>query len=138
MNRWGHWPPALAIAALLAALVAASAASAPKPPSQPKSFGLSGSVSGLYPSSQLPMAVTITNPYSHPLDVLTIGASSTSSNKKGCAAGLVTSPGWSGRARIPSGATGQISVPVRLAAVAPQACVGATFTLSLTGTATRP
>lgn len=130
-----RWLPALLIACVLGLLVASTAASAP--PSRTKSFRLTGSVSGLYPGGVRPMVVTIANLSRQALDVRTIRVASVSSRRKGCSARLISSPGWSGHQRLPRSGTRRVSIPIQMAAAAPQACVGASFKLTLTGTATR-
>ncbi|MBC9734956.1 hypothetical protein [Nocardioides marmotae] len=139
----GHRRLALAVALLAIALLAGSAtvvAIGPASgPAKPKpAFTVSGGVHNLYPGAQRRAVLRIKNKRPFAIQVRRILVTVTSTNKPGCPRSMVKSPGWAGSVRVPRGKTRVVRVPIRMRAVAPQACQGAVFALRYTGRAVRP
>lgn len=135
--RLGAGPSAgLTINGAGAASVSAST-SGQAPPGHSDAFGISGSVSGLYPGASLPLTLTITNrePF---LIVVTSISTSVGKPKAGCDATNLGVTQFTGELRVPSGGAAQLTVTATLAHAAPDACQGAVFPLRYAGTALRP
>lgn len=104
-------------------------AASPKP-----GFRISGSVGGLYPGDSAPLMLTVTNPQQFAIVVTSIATTAGSPNP-GCVAGYLTVAGFSGQLTVAAQGSGQISVPVTLSHAAPNACQGAIFPLTYSGSA---
>lgn len=98
-------------------------------------FRLSGNIQGLYPSARMPMTITVQNQARRAIDIVAIDVSSTSSNRAGCPANVVSSPGWVGSKRVPAGGSAKVAVPIRMAASAGSVCRNTTFRLAIVGRA---
>jgi hypothetical protein len=122
---------------LIAAFMGATVAGFTLPARGDDAWTLSGEVTGLYPGHPMTLEVRVANPSDstmHVTSIDTIVASTT----VGCAASQLTVNRFDGDIAVP--ATSTVTVPVRvlLATEAPGACIGATFDLRFTGTATGP
>jgi hypothetical protein len=109
----------------------------------PHTFGVRvRPVTGLYPGAVKGMAVTLRNPYDFDLRVTALTARVTGSSKRSCRPGrtTVSARPFAGRLPVvvPAHSTQRAgSVPVAMAIDAPQRCAGTTFTVQLTGRATK-
>ncbi len=121
---------------LLAAALAGTAASGAS--QHRHTFTISGGVAGLHPGGTRTASLRIHNYYPWRIAVRSISVRSSRSSRKGCAATVVTSPGWHGSRRVRRGGATTIRVPVRMSAKAPGACQRATFTLLYHGSGVRP
>lgn len=135
MSRVRRVAGVVTLALSLTAMTVAVQATAPPPP--PKMFTISGDVAGLYPGSQKPLRLTITNKATAPIYVFYIRVDSVSVNRSGCPASSVWSPDYLGSTRIPRLGTGTVTIPVFMRSSAPNACQGATYTIRYTGSATQ-
>ena len=97
-------------------------------------FQISGSVGGLYPGETAPLMLRVTNPQPFAIVVTSIATTAGSPNP-GCLASYLTVAGFSGQLTVAAQSSGQISVPVTLSHAAPNACQGASFPLTYTGSA---
>jgi hypothetical protein len=107
----------------------------------PKSFGLSGIVTGLYPGRTLNLPVLVTNQNNQAIKVTQIKITVTATNKTGCAPSSTNliptnyvGPGFT----VPKNSTRTILLPITMPHGAVNACQGATFTLKYAGQAVKP
>ncbi|WP_193605643.1 hypothetical protein [Nocardioides dongkuii] len=134
VQRW----LALAVVLLAVGLLAGSATVAASGPTRPKpAFTISGGVDDLYPGAERRAVLRITNNRAWAIKVRRVVVTVASTNKSGCATSMVRSPGWAGSMRVAKGKTRVLRVPVRMRAVAPDACQGAVFSLRYSGWAVR-
>jgi hypothetical protein len=112
-----------------------------KLPPCPKSFGLSGTITGLYPGATLNLPVLVTNQNNQDIKVNQIQISVIGTDKSGCApsaSNLIptnyTGPGFN----VPRNSSQTIQLPITMPHGAANACQGATFTLKYTGKAVKP
>lgn len=109
-----------------------------------KSFTIAGQTNGLYPGGTVQLHLTVTNNENQPMTVQALKASLVSIVKAaGAPAGTcsptVTIGSWTGTAfLVPRNTVGMAApgyIPVTVAYSAPDACQGASFNLSYSGTA---
>jgi len=110
----------------------------PGAPVQPStSFTISGGATGLYPGRTSPLVLTMHNP--RPAAIVVTSVTTTAHDASStCPASNLTVAAFSGQLLVPAGGSAQTSVPVSMALSAPDACIGAAFPLSYSGTATEP
>lgn len=97
-------------------------------------FRIAGSVAGLFPGFGMTLMLTVTNPQPFKIVVTSITTSVGNANV-GCTAANVSIAAFSGKLLVPAQGSAHTSVPVSMAASAPDACIGATFPLSYRGLA---
>lgn len=128
-----------ATAVLGASLTASNTLNGNANSSDPKSFSISGSVSGLYPGSTKNLPVLISNQNNQDIRVTSIHINVTGSDKDGCASNNLATSDYSGPGFVVSKNSSQtINLPVSMIHDASNACQGATFTLQYSGTAVKP
>jgi hypothetical protein len=114
---------------------------------QPPGFVITGCADGLFPGGATPVQLTIWNPNRFPLGVarLSVAAGDADKAAAGCTASQVTSPGFAaadpaGYLVVPAAddagpGTMSLTVAVTLDRAAPNACQGAAWPLTYSGTA---
>lgn len=119
---------------------AASVAPSPNtvPPGHEDRFSISGGVNGLYPGASLPLVLTITNPAAFPIVVTSVSTSVGSPAATGCASTNLTVTQFSGRLSVPARSAATLTLTATLSHAAPDACQGAVFPLTYSGTAVKP
>jgi hypothetical protein len=107
----------------------------------PKSFGLSGSISGLFPGAHLSLPVLVTNPNNQDIKVTQIQITVTGTNKTGCTNAATnlqptnyTGPGFVVHPNNPV----TINLPISMPKTVDNACQDAKFALSYGGSAVKP
>lgn len=113
------------------------AASADAPSARDNGFSISGSVSGLFPGSSLPLVLTVTNPHPFPIQITSI-ATSVGSPSPGCASSNLAVTEFAGKLMVPANSTANVTLTATLGHTTPDACQGAVFPLHYTGTAVKP
>jgi hypothetical protein len=110
---------------------------------QPFGIAMGGKApKGLYPGVVREMKLTLRNPYDFALNVKSLRGEIVASSRRKCkpvAANLVAR-GYAGKLPIvipPRGKVDAKSIPLYMPPGASQACAGATFTIRLSGTATK-
>jgi hypothetical protein len=98
------------------------------------SFGISGSVAGLYPGAQLPLVLTVSNP-EHFAIVVTSLLVTVGDAAPGCTAANLTVTSFSGQVQVPASGSAAVVLEVTMAHSATDACQGAVFPLHYTGLA---
>jgi len=111
-----------------AGLAAAPSAAAPT------TFGIAGSVGGLYPGDSAPLRLKLRNPYGFAIVVTSISTAVSSAGPK-CVSGNLTVPAFTGQVKVPARGQAQTFVTVTLRHKAPDGCQGAVFPLSYSGIA---
>ena len=99
-------------------------------------FGITGSVTGLYPGAQKPLTLHLVNHLNVALTVTFVTTSVTSPAAQ-CAPTNLTVSTFSGHVTLPSLGSASMSVTVRMAHTAPDGCQGVVFTLAYRGLAVR-
>jgi hypothetical protein len=128
-----------AATAVLGANLAASNGNGNGNSNDPKSFSISGSVSGLYPGATKNLPVLITNQNNQDIKVTSVHISVTGSDMSGCGAGNLSATDYSGPAFIVAKDSSlTINLPVTMIHNAANSCQGATFALNYSGTAVKP
>lgn len=107
------------------------------PPATPHSkakgsFGIAGSVKGLYPGLSTPLVLTVSNRQSFAIVVTSITTSVTSASAP-CSASMLSVSSFSGRLSVPAMRSAKTSLVVKMRPSAPDACIGATFRLAYSG-----
>jgi hypothetical protein len=100
-------------------------------------FGISGSVTGLYPGASMPLVLTVSNHQEFTIVVTSITTSVGSPNQACVSADLSVSQ-FIGSLSVPAKGTSNVTVTVTLTHGAPDACQGAVFPLQYSGTAVKP
>lgn len=100
-------------------------------------FGISGSVTGLYPGASMPLVLTVSNHQEFTIVVTSITTSVGSPNPA-CASANLTVTQFIGDLSVPAKGTSNVAVTVTLTHAAPDACQGAVFPLQYIGTAVKP
>lgn len=108
-----------------------------------KTFTISGAVDDFYPGKTVLVALTTTNDLNQDLTVKTLSASvesvvETGSNAAGSCTPNISIDAWTGRQfDLPKKSTVPVPgvIPITLSSKAPDACQGAKFTFSYSGTA---
>jgi hypothetical protein len=97
-------------------------------------FGIAGSVGGLYPGRAEPLVLKVTNPYPFAI-VVTSLATTVGAAGVGCGGGYLAVPAFSGQMTVLGSGSAHVSVTVKLAHSAPNACQGRVFPLKFSGVA---
>jgi hypothetical protein len=107
----------------------------------PKSFGLSGSITGLFPGAHLSLPVLVTNQNNQDIKVTQIQITVTGTDKIGCSGASTnlqptnyTGPGFVVHPNHPV----TINLPISMPNTVDNACQDAKFTLSYGGSAVKP
>lgn len=107
----------------------------------PKTFGLSGSITGLYPGAHPNLPILITNQNNQDIKVTQVQITVTSTNKAGCAPATsnllptnYTGPG----VVVHANSSSTIYLPITMPNTVANACQDATFQLSYGGSAVKP
>jgi len=107
----------------------------------PKSFGLSGNITGLYPGAHPNLPVLVTNQNNQDIKVTQIQIMVTATNKTGCTTASTnlqptnyTGPGFV----VHANSSATINLPITMPSTVSNACQDATFTLSYGGSAVKP
>jgi hypothetical protein len=98
-----------------------------------RTFTISGSVSGLYPSKTLPLVLTVTNPLTSPITVSSITTTVRNATAS-CTSSSVAVTKFSGSLVVAAGKTAKATVHVAMAKSAPNACQGKNFPFQYAGT----
>lgn len=120
--------------ALLGTVVIATSACTPTGGSGTP-FTITGTVQDLMPGVQGSLLLTAHNPNSVPISVTSLQVA-TSSAPAACPASNLTTTDFTGTLDVPANSTATQSVPISLAAVAPDGCQNVSFSLTYTGAAT--
>jgi hypothetical protein len=110
---------------------------APDPAATTSGFSISGSVSGLYPGADLPLKLTVTNPFG---SAMTVDSISTTVGVPGphCKPGNLVVSSFSGKKVVPAHGTGVVTVKALLVKATGNGCQGAVFPLDYHGEASLP
>jgi len=128
----------LVVATVLATGAAgAYAATGPGGTSQSGPLALSGSVSGLVPGSHRSIELQVANPNGREVTVTDVAVTVTA-DQDGCPAATLEVGRMPASISVPASGSSTTTLPVTLAADAPDACQGASFTLRYATTATGP
>jgi hypothetical protein len=100
------------------------------------SFGIRGEVTGLFPGDSQPLVLTVSNPQ-HFAIVVTSIVTTVSSPGGGCSRSYMTVSGFSGALTVAARGLAQARVTATMSLAAPDACEGAIFPFSYSGTAHR-
>ena len=100
-------------------------------------FGISGSVTGLYPGASMPLVLTVSNHQEFAIVVDSI-TTSVGSPSPACASANLSVSQFTGNLAVPAEGTSNVTVTVTLSHAAPDACQGAVFPLQYSGTAVKP
>jgi hypothetical protein len=100
-------------------------------------FSIAGSVRGLYPGEALPLVLTVTNPWPYAIVVTTV-TTDVGGAHPGCGAANLSVEAFSGQLHVSAKGSGRTVVDARMRKAAPDACQGAVFPLSYSGSAFRP
>lgn len=107
----------------------------------PKSFGISGSISGLYPGAHLQLPVLVTNQNNQDIKVTQIQITVTATDKVGCSTANTnlqptnyTGPGFV----VHANSSSTINLPITMPNTVVNACQDAKFTLAYGGSAVKP
>jgi hypothetical protein len=105
---------------------------------EPGSFTITGDVPVLFPGATAELTLTVQNRNYQAITVsrLTVASTGVDAQHTGCDPLVVSSPGFSGSLSVASMSTATTDVPISMSASAPDACQGATFTLTYGGSAT--
>ncbi len=98
-------------------------------------FTLTTNYTGLYPDADVSVPVTVHNPAAYDLAIHTADVRVGDANP-GCPAANLEAASYSGDVVAPSHQDATITIRMHMPAAAPDACQGATFPLSFTGTGT--
>lgn len=120
--------------AIVATLAMAAAGCGPTAPAGTP-FTITGSVQDLTPGVQGTLELTAHNPNSVPISVSSLKVD-TSRAPAGCPASNLTTTNFTGTLDVPANGTAKKSLPISLAATAPDACQNVAFSLTYTGAAT--
>jgi hypothetical protein len=101
------------------------------------SFGIAGSVKGLYPGLTKPLRLTLTNPQ-HFAIVVTSVTVAVGNASQGCKAANIAVTHFSGRRRVAAKGSARVKLEITLVHKAPDACQGAVFPLRYRGRAVKP
>jgi hypothetical protein len=99
-------------------------------------FTIRGSVKGLYPGKSKPLVLTVRNPQAFAIVVTSITTSVGTPNA-GCASINLEVTQFAGNLPVPAKGTAKVTVTATLSHSAPDACQGAVFPLTFSGTATQ-
>jgi hypothetical protein len=131
---------AVTAGALLLGAMAATAKGPPPGggggPSSTDVFELSGSVEGLYPGADLELPVKVENPARFAVRLLTLDVSVADSAPT-CLASEIVVGAYAGGVEVPALGEVVVELPIMMRPSAPDACQGATFSLTYIGTAER-
>jgi hypothetical protein len=97
-------------------------------------FAITGQVDGLYPGADMTLHALVSNPYPFPIRVTSVGATVRDAGPA-CPASLIEIHDSHAEVEIPRDASGTVPLAIRMDPIAPDACQGATWTLTFTGTA---
>lgn len=101
----------------------------------PKSFTISGSLTGLAPGLTKPLVLTITNPNQQAITVQALTVTPLSANA-GCTADKLTAGAFT-PLQVPGRSSRTTSITIRLSPAASDACKGVTWPLTYSGTAVK-
>jgi hypothetical protein len=118
--------------------IAGGSSFAPAPPAGGEgSFRIAGDRSGLYPGLSTTLVLTVTNPQAFAIVVSSV-TTTVHAASGSCPASDLSVGSFEGQLLVPARGSATTSVPVRLVADAPNACIGATFPLVYSGVGWRP
>lgn len=100
-------------------------------------FGISGSVTGLYPGASLPLVLAVSNPHQFTILVNSI-TTSVGSPSAGCLSTNLKVTAFVGSLSVAPKGTSNVTLVATLSHSAPDACQGVVFPLQYSGTATKP
>lgn len=98
-------------------------------------FSIAGDVGGLFPGAVKPLSLLVSNPFPDPIRVVSLSTTVGTPDRAGCTATVLTVSGLGSPVDIPPGQSRPVGVDVTMAATAPDACQGARFPLTYSGTA---
>jgi hypothetical protein len=96
------------------------------------SFGIAGSVKGLYPGLSTPLVLTVSNRQSFTVVVTSITTAVTGASAS-CPVSMLSVSTFSGKLSVPAMGSAKTSVVVRMLRSAPDACISANFWLAYRG-----
>ncbi|MGZ5398148.1 MAG: hypothetical protein ACXWEI_22650 [Mycobacterium sp.] len=99
-------------------------------------FVIRGDVADLYPGVTKKYTVTLTNTNSFAIVVTDISLKVDDASKR-CKKQNLSSPGFHGQVVVPARSTASVKVPISMATRAPDACQGAKFSLTYSGSGRR-
>ncbi len=100
----------------------------------PKTFGIAGGVSGLYPGVGATLSLTISNPNAQPIDVESVDVS-VGAGVPGCPGTDISVGRFRGSERVAARGTATIALPIEMLGSALDTCKGASFPLTFSGRA---
>jgi hypothetical protein len=95
-------------------------------------FKISGKLTGLYPGATRELVLVVHNPQMFPIVVTSI-TTTVASPSAGCQASNLVVTAFSGELPLRARTSAEVSVPVLMRHVAPDACQGAVFPLTYSG-----
>ena len=126
--------PIPSLGALVAAAAVSLLGSSSGPVGAATEFAMAGEVGGLYPGIETTMPVTVTNPESFPIELISVATQADDSGPA-CPGSLLSFGDLGPAVSIAAGATATLPITVRLDRATPDACQGATWLLVFSGTA---
>jgi hypothetical protein len=99
-------------------------------------FLIRGDVAGLYPGLTKKYTVTLTNTNSFAIVVTDISVKIDHASQR-CRKQNLSSPGFHGNVVVPARSTASVKVPISMETRAPDACQGAKFSLTYSGSGRR-
>ena len=104
-----------------------------------KTFSISGSVVDLFPGAEKTLTVRFTNPLNQDLRVMSVKVVVSSTDKTGCPSTDVVAPTFRAASEaqgvlVPRNSSSTLALPISMVADTANACSGATFSLSYSGT----
>jgi hypothetical protein len=105
-----------------------------KPDKSSSKFSATGSVDGLYPGATIPLTLTLINNTGATIEVtsLTVAVANASSS---CVASNLVVGAFDGPVTVPKKGSAPTVIPITMRTQAPNACQGATFSLTYSGDA---
>jgi hypothetical protein len=97
-------------------------------------FAITGQVDGLYPGADTTLDARVTNPYPFTIRVTSVEVTVRDASPA-CPASVIEVRDSRAEVDIPRNATGTLPLEIRMDPTAPDACQGATWTLTFAGTA---
>jgi hypothetical protein len=95
-------------------------------------FAITGQVDGLYPGADMTLNARVANPYPFTIRVTSLGVTVRDAGPA-CPASVIEVQDSRAQGDIPSNATGTVPLEIRMDPTAPDACQGATWTLTFAG-----
>lgn len=97
-------------------------------------FLITGSLAGLYPGAEIPLDLTVHNPFGSAITVTSL-AVTVADASRGCRAANLKVTSFAGALRVPAQHSSKLTVEATLQFAAPDACEGAIFPLVYSGSA---